>query len=173
LVNGRFLGKILFKDVEFWFSDNVQNAQKPITPRRLCWYNSPLLVAIFHVEDEVSNGIEFIDEFDCFAVPPSGLAHEPPERLLVHVVDCESDHCGFLRLLPDLIHLSLLLMPLPPERAKAVRLSRAMHVIWSSIWTLQFIDDSSESCIASRRPSFDRARRICSRPDHSVFVWAS
>jgi hypothetical protein len=46
LVNGRFLDKTLFKDVEFGFSDNVQNAQKPITARRLSWYNPPLLVAI-------------------------------------------------------------------------------------------------------------------------------
>jgi hypothetical protein len=84
---------------------------------------------LVHVEDEVSNGIELVDKFDCFAVPPSGLVHEPPERLLVRIVDCESDHCGFLRLRLDLIRLSLLLVPLPPECAEEVRLSCAMHLI--------------------------------------------
>jgi hypothetical protein len=49
---------------------------------------------LVHVEDEVSNGIELVDKFDCFAIPPSELVHEPPERLLVHVVDYESDHFG-------------------------------------------------------------------------------
>jgi hypothetical protein len=130
LANGRFLGKILFKDVEFGFQTTFRmhksQSRAPIMLVKSAASGCDL--DLVHVENEVSNGIELVDEFDCFAVPPSGLVHEPPERLLVHVVDCESDHCGFFRLRLDLIRLSLLLV-LPPERAEGGRLTCAMHLI--------------------------------------------
>jgi hypothetical protein len=136
LANGRFLGKTLLKDIEFGFQATFRmyksQSRAPIALVQSAASGCDL--DLVHVEDEVSNGTELVDEFDCFAVPPSGLIHEPSELLLVHVVGCESDHCGSLR--HDLIRLSLLLVPLPPERTEGVRLTCAMHLIWSSISTL-------------------------------------
>jgi hypothetical protein len=138
LANGRFLGKISFKYIEFGFQTTfrMQKSQSRALIVLVKSAASGCDLDLVHVEDEVSNGIELVDEFDCFTVPPSGLVREPPERLLVHIVDCESDHCGFPRLRPDPIRLSLLLVPLPPECAEGVRLTCAMHLIWPSIPTL-------------------------------------
>jgi hypothetical protein len=85
LANGRFLDKRLLKDIEFGFQTTFRmyksQSLAPIVLVKSAASGCDL--DLVHVEDEISNRIELVDEFDCFAVPPSGLVHEPPESFLV------------------------------------------------------------------------------------------